>query len=227
MRRHRDYGLPWQPCGSLWLLTILAAAALLTGGCTPTNRIIDDLRHTIRFETDHDTLDKAFAALEKRHYAQAEALFGGLKDSTGSKVVQRKARYGYAVTRLIRARSTGQKAAAIALWDAWRQTYSSDPEWEDPRVLEPLFLCGQKSGQREICRGTVPEGDYQASQQKNSRLLLEVDTLKRQLAALETSKAELLAAKNQEIRNLKEKIRALEAIDQKIQEKKKEVSAPQ
>jgi prefoldin subunit 5 len=56
---------------------------------------------------------------------------------------------------------------------------------------------------------------------------MEVNTLKQRLEALERSKAELLKSKNQEIRNLREKIRALEALDQKIQEKKKEVSAPQ
>ncbi|MEJ2642606.1 MAG: hypothetical protein P8010_23890 [Desulfosarcinaceae bacterium] len=211
--------------GPLSLLAVLVAAAFLSGGCSPTHRIIDDLRHTIRFETDQKTLDKGFDALISGHYAQAEAIFGDLKETTGSKIVQRKARYGYAVTRLIQAQTAGQSAAAIALWDAWRQTYSPDPEWEDPRVLEPLFLCRQKGGQRAVCRGTVPESEYKVSAQKNKRLQLEVDTLKKRLKALETSKAELLEAKNQEIKNLKEKIHALEAIDQKIQEKKKEVSA--
>lgn len=213
--------------GPLWLLTLWVVAVILTGGCSPTNRIIDDLRHTIRFETDHETLDKGFEALNKRHYAQAEAIFAGLKDNTGSKMVQRQARYGYAVARLIRARTPGQQATAIALWDDWHQTYPADPEWEDPRVLEPLFICRQKGGQRDICRGTVPEGEYKVSQQKNRRLQLEVETLKQRLTNLETSKAALLDVKNQEIRNLRDKIQALEAIDQKIQEKKKEVSAPE
>jgi hypothetical protein len=143
MRRDLEY----RPSG---LLAAMVVALLLTGGCAPTNRIIDDLRHTIRFETDHENLDKGFAALEKRHYAQAEAIFASLKDTSGSQVVQRKARYGYAVARLIRARDAGQRAAAIALWDAWRQTYGPDPEWEDPRVLEPLFLCRQKGSTRDI-----------------------------------------------------------------------------
>jgi hypothetical protein len=217
MRRHLEI----DPLG---LLAMLVAAALLAGGCSPTNRIIDDLRHTIRFETDHKTLDKGFDALDKGHYAQAEMFFADLKDTTGSQIVQRKARYGYAVTRLIRARTPGQSAAAIALWDAWRQTYSPDPEWEDPRVLEPLFLCRQKGQDRAVCQGTVPESEYKVSERQNKRLKLEVDTLKERLEALRTSKAELLEAKNREIKNLKEKIRALEAIDQKIQEKKKEVS---
>jgi hypothetical protein len=218
MRRHLENG-------PLRVLAMWAALALLAGGCTPTNRIIDDLRHTIRFETDHKTLDNGFSALDNGHYGQAEAIFADLKDTTGSQVVRRKAQYGYAVTRLIQARTPGQSAAAIALWDAWRQHYPSDPEWEDPRVLEPLFLCRQKGGQRAVCQGTVPESEYKVSERKNKRLLLEVDTLKQRLAALEAGKAELLGAKNQEIKNLKEKIRALEAIDQKIQEKKKAVSA--
>jgi hypothetical protein len=217
MRRHLQIG-------PLSLLTMLAAAALLAGGCSPTNRIIDDLRHTIRFETDHKTLDKGFEALGGGHYAQAEMIFANLKDTTGSQILRRKARYGYAVTRLIRARTPGESAAAIALWDAWRQTYSPDPEWEDPRVLEPLFLCRQKGQDRAVCQGTVPESEYKVSARKNKRLQLEVDTLKERLIALQTRKAELLEAKKQEIKNLKEKIRALEAIDQKIQEKKKEVS---
>jgi hypothetical protein len=115
----------------------------------------------------------------------------------------------------------------MALWDAWGQTYTPDSEWEDPRVLEPLFLCRQKSGERAVCRGTVPEDEYKVSKQKNSRLQLEADTLRQRLRDLEASKEVLLEAKNREIKNLKDKIRALEAIDQKIQEKKKEVSAPQ
>lgn len=213
--------------GPLGLFIIIVTGALMAVGCTPTNRIIDDLRHTIRFETDHETLDKGFDALDKQHYTQAEALFANLKESTGSNVVQRKARYGYAVVRLIRARTPGQKAAAMALWDAWRQTYSPDPEWEDPRALEPLFLCRQKSGKRAVCRGTVPKEEYKASQQKTSRLQLEADTLRQRLKDLEASKEALLAAKNREIKNLKDKIHALEAIDQNIQKKKKEVSAPQ
>lgn len=220
MRRHLEKRL-------LRLFMVIVASALTIGGCTPTNRIIDDLRHTIRFETDHETLDKGFDALGKQHYAQAEAIFADLKDSTGSTVVQRKARYGYAVARLIRARTPGQKVAAMALWDAWRQTYTPNTEWEDPRVLEPLFLCRQKSGKRAVCRGTVPEHQYKVSAQKNSRLQLEAETLRQRLKDLEDSKAALLEAKNQEIKNLKDKIRALEAIDQKIQEKKKEVSTPQ
>jgi hypothetical protein len=206
------------------LLTIWVTAALLTGGCTPTNRIIDDLRHTIRFETDHKILDKGFDALNKGHYTQAETIFADLKDTSGSQIVRRKARYGYAVARLIQARTPGQSTAAIALWDAWRQRYSSDPEWEDPSVLEPLFLCRHKGVDRAVCRGTVPESQYKVSAQKIKRLRLEVDTLKERLKALEAGKAELLEAKNQEIKNLKEKIRALETIDQKIQEKKKAVS---
>jgi hypothetical protein len=218
MRRHLEIG----PRG---LLAMLVTAAFLVGGCSPTNRIFDDLRHTIRFETDHKSLDNGFEALGKGHYTQAEMIFADLKDSSGSQIVQRKARYGFAVTRLIRARTPGQSAAAIALWDAWRQTYPSDTEWEDPRVLEPLFLCRQKGPDRAVCQGTVPESEYKVSTRKNKRLQLEVDTLKKRLESLETSKAELLEAKNQEIKNLKEKIRALEAIDQKIQEKKKEVSA--
>jgi hypothetical protein len=213
--------------GSSGLLAVMVATVLLTTGCAPTNRIIGDLRHTLRFETDHENLDKGFAALEKHYYTQAEAIFASLKDTSGSQVVRRKARYGYAVVRLIQARDAGQRAAAIALWDAWRQTYIAAPEWEDPRVLEALFLCRQKGNTRTICRGTVPEGEYRVSQQKNRGLQIKVDKLKQRMAALETSKAELLEAKNQEIRNLREKIRALEAIDQKIQEKKKEVSAPQ
>jgi hypothetical protein len=218
MRRHMQIG-------PLWLLAMWVTAVCLAAGCSPTNQIIDDLRHTIRFETDQKTLDKGFDALRMRHYAQAEVIFGNLKDTTGSQIVQRKARYGYAVTRLIRAHTPGQSAAAIALWDTWRQTYSPAPEWEDPRVLEPLFLCRQKDGERAVCRGTVPESDYKASTQANKRLQLAVDTMKKRISALETSKAELLEAKNQEIKNLKAKIHALEAIDQKIQEKKKEVSA--
>jgi hypothetical protein len=213
--------------GSLGMLAVMLAAALLMGGCSPTNRIIDDLRHTIRFETDHENLDNGFAALEKRHYRQAEAIFASLKDSSGSQVVQRKARYGYAITRLIRARDAGERAAAIALWDAWRQTYSPNSEAEDPRMLEPLFLCRQRGNERAICRGTVPETEYKGCRQKIGRLQLEVETLRQRLEALRAGKAELQETKDREIRNLKDKIHALEAIDQKIQEKKKEVSAPQ
>ena len=75
-------------------------------------------------------------------------------------MVQRKARFGFAITRLIQARDAGERATAIALWDAWHQAYTPHPEWEDPRVLEPLFLCREKENQRDICRGTVPEKDY-------------------------------------------------------------------
>jgi hypothetical protein len=73
----------------------------------------------------------------------------------------------------------------------------------------------------------VPKEEYKASQQKTSRLQLEADTLRQRLKDLEASKEALLAAKNREIKNLKDKIHALEAIDQNIQKKKKEVSAPQ
>jgi len=184
-------------------------------------------------EDDRLALKQGYAALEKGDPEAAQAIFEELKNNSSIMTIKRRAHYGLAVAQFLASQDETQHQAAIATWHQWRDSYPVDENCEDPRVLEPLVICPDTSAPKlwpmgeAACKGKVPgylhdelRGDFQRLQQH-------VLQLEKTISQLKTEKQQLKDAKNKEIQLLKEKIKALEAIDQNIEKKKNEISSPQ
>jgi hypothetical protein len=230
-RIHRVQHLPFAK------ISILCLTILFLYGCAKSPTFIEDIRHTIRFETDFESLEKGFDAFRRKEYAKAIELFEVLSNTSGSEEIRQKALYGLAVSKLVVAKNAAQYRAAVGLWQAWSEKKGSimASDCEDPRLMEPFFLCRypidfesmQFESGTAVCSETVPKAIYAAEKSKVRLLESQSKNYRSQIESLKLELENLARIKGKEIRLLKEKIRALEAIDQNIQEKKTKVSTPQ
>lgn len=216
---------------------IVCFITLLSSACAQSPAFFDDIRHTIRFETDFEALEKGFDASRKGDHAKAIEIFEELSSTSGSEEVRQKALYGLAVTRLVVAQNATQYKAAVGLWHKWSESkgIGMASGCEDPRLMEPFFLCrypvdfdsmGFESG-AHVCSDTVPKKELVAQQAKVKVLESQTANYRNKIESLRLELETLRKTKNREILALKNKIKALEAIDQNIQKKKTKVSAPQ
>jgi hypothetical protein len=136
----------------------------------------------------------------QKKYDKASEIYKSLLKDSQNIEIKRLAAYGLACTSLTVAETVDEQEAAIRLWDQWMDQAGCEFSEEDPRLLGPYI---QK---------TTPPC------QKDAEILL----LRERNSSM---KKEITDQKNQ-IATLKNQISSLEAIDQKIKEKKKEISAP-
>jgi outer membrane murein-binding lipoprotein Lpp len=217
------------------LLAALILALWVFGGCAKTTRVLDDFATKIRLEADSKTLEKGFEAIRKAQYAAAQDLLQNVSVSSGSYLVRRRAAYGLAVSRLLAANSSEQFQQALVIWQKWRQSEFREAAWEDPALLEPFLMCRfppnsvetVSAANSEVCRGAVAKSLYEEALKKAASDEKNLESLKKKYDALNAEKEVLIQARDSEIQILKDKIKALEAIDQKIQQKKTEISSPQ
>jgi hypothetical protein len=216
-------------------ILILIVVWLLFGGCVKSTQMFDDLKVRLRLEADFKTLEKGFEAINKAQYAAAEDLFQELGTSSGSQLIRRRALYGLAVTRLMTADSNAQFQEALLTWRQWRQSDFRETAWEDPALLEPFLMCkfppdsyeGVSAANSGTCRHAVARSLYEEALKKAESDEKSLEVLKRKYEALKAEKESIAKTRDSEIQTLKDKIKALEAIDQKIQQKKTEISSPQ
>ncbi len=176
---------------------------------------------------DRAMLSTAQTEFQSGNYNKAQKLFEHLRDSENN-LIGRQALYGLACTNLVLAENTSQFNAAIELWTAWSKRLPHGIRLEDPRMLEPL-LPGKI--RPEQTRSDAGQND------RFSLILLrakekEIESLKNRLIDKENKIAKLsrqtaeIADLQQQIQLLQHQIKTFEAIDQKIQEKKKEFTTP-
>ena len=148
--------------------------------------------------------------------------------------IARKARYGLACAKLSLAENPEDVRDALMLWDAWSKHAPADLEDEDPRILGPLLksrilpkpnkiqtrpavISDKKLGLEKLLRAKEKE-----IQQLNDRLKV----IENEIETMLKNQADYVGVLERQIQTLRDKIKSLEAIDQKIKEKKKEVSSP-
>ena len=133
-------------------------------------------------------------------FEKALEIYESLSENSRNSEIRRIAGYGLACTKLMTADSPDEQENALTLWNQWIEQSPDKFRDEDPRLMG-LYI--QKT--------TPPcqkDAEIKLVREKNRLLEKEIETLQTRVVTLESQ------------------ISSLEAIDQKIQEKKKEISAP-
>ena len=172
-------------------------------------------------------------AIQNGDFKKALEGYEILQHSSDDKIA-RKARYGLACAKLSLAENPEDVREALMLWDAWSKHAPADLEEEDPRILGPLLksrilpkpnkietrpavIPDEKLGLEKLLRAKEKE-----IQQLNDRLKV----MENEIQTMLKNQADYVGVLERQIQTLRDKIKSLEAIDQKIKEKKKEVSSP-
>ena len=160
-------------------------------------------------------LEKGNETFQKGDFNKAQKFYEILYQNSRDKTIVREALYGLACTHFILAENSKDFNKAIVFWNKWSNLAPPALEDEDPRMLGPLLQNKVKKWMSDAVTVEILK-----SEANKVKLLLqskeqEIRTLKHQIKTL----------KEQEIRTLKHQIKTLEEIDQRIQEKKQEVSS--
>ena len=219
------------------LTIILIIVTGLFAGCASVFRDFDDRMNRKRFASDHASYENALSVYREGDYQQAMDLFRTLSTARTDKKLARKAWLGEICCRLMLADTQADYTVAIGSWhDFAKSAPKNDDAWELP-LFDPVIVRMTPKSTTRVIRiyppaagrsaetaapADRPQDDQRQSDQPSQadqadvkKKAEQVDRLQRQLDAV--------AAEN---RSLKEKIKALEAIDQNIQKKKTEMVAP-
>ena len=190
-------------------------------------------KKTSRPDPDLIALRIANQAIENGDYKKALEGYEVLQNSSDDKIA-RKARYGLACAKLSLVENPEDAKEALMFWDAWSKQAPAQLEDEDPRILRPLLksrilpkpnkvqagpivISNEKLGLQKLLRAKEKE-----IQQLNDRLKV----MENEIQIMLKNQADYVGVLERQIQTLRDKIKSLETIDQKIKEKKKEVSSP-
>jgi hypothetical protein len=218
------------------VIILIIVIGLFTG-CASVFQDFEDRMHRKRFKSEYASLDDAMSAYKDGKYVEALGLFKTLSTAGTHEKLARKAWMGEICCLLILADTQSDYAAAIDLWRNVRKSApQNDDAWNlaliDPlvvrmtprtttRVIEIYPPAAQVSKETKAPAGQARDD----KQQDDLRLKTELAALRKKAADADQLQSELetVVAEN---RSLKEKIKALEAIDQNIRKKKTEIAAP-
>lgn len=225
-------------CQTNYRLIVLMIIVGMLAGCASVFQNFDDRMNRKRFKSDYEALDKALASYEAGEFDQALTEFNVLAMESASATISRRARLGVICCRLMSAETATAYTKAIGMWHEFGDSViDPDSSWNltllDPlvvsRIPQPLpqppipALVLVKPPTAEVAEPAETKPDV--SKQDARRLQDELATMKKKAKQVDQLQEQLdrIIAENQ---SLKEKIKALEAIDQTIQKKKTEISAP-
>jgi len=163
-----------------------------------------DKEKTVKIPSDtHEwkTFINGYEAFEQKNYANAADVFAYLYKLDKNSRISRLALYGLACAQMAMAEDARAFKDALLLWHHWADSFPRDLDVEDPRMFEPLLM------------------RLEASLQESSRLKDKENKIQSLNAKIEAMKKAM--------DKLERQINELEAIDQKILNKKKEISSPQ
>ena len=219
-------------------LFLVLVLGMLTG-CASVFQDLDNRIHHQRFKTDYETLERALTTYDEGHYELARSRFSALQADSTSPIIVRRAWLGEICCRLLLADSPAEYTAAISMWHEFTRTQPDGVIVWDPKLIDPLIVRMVPAAAVDIGPGPgrqpLPEAPAKPAAgdkstpikrvQRPPRLEPDLAALKKkaeQAAQLQRKLDEVVAENNA----LKAKIKALETIDQNIQKKKTEISAP-
>jgi hypothetical protein len=213
-------------------IVILGIIIGFIAGCASVFQNMDDKLDRKRFKLDYELYENALAVYKNGDYEKAKGMFTALATASGSEKLSRKATLGEICCRLLLAETQGAYDVALDRWhDFVNSTPQNDSIW-DPALLDPLILrlhpkaTGPRYVQHPPTEQTsAPTVVFVERQPNEQPQKAETNDLKKkaeQISQLQR-RLETIEAEN---RSLKEKIKALEAIDQNIRKKKTEIAAP-
>ena len=212
-------------------MLILVAAGF--SGCAPGTVNLGGPAGTPRTGAEAEALAKAIAVYDEGDFAAALVRFEALTATATDDSIGRQARLGEICSRLMLAETQAEFIVAVDMWRDFTQRVT-DPEAAcELSLLDPLIVRMTPKVTTQVVEiKPVPNqdksgtaGDPPATSQQVQKLRHELSAIKQKAAQLPELKQRLNESEA-ENRILKEKIKALEAIDQNIQKKKTEISAP-
>lgn len=231
--------IPW--CPHYRLLPVLAIVFLMmTTGCASVFQQFDERMQRNRFQIDYEDLDRALAVYDEGDYRTALTRFTSLAASSASPKVRRKAWLGEICCHLMMAQTAAAHTKAIGMWHEFTESLSHQETAWDPVLIEPLIVRrvqAHRSGEEATPPAPQPpaptEQPRPATTKSTAAAAPTTDTGKTDTLPELKKRAEQAAVLQHQLdaimtenRSLKEKIKALEAIDQNIQKKKTEIAEP-
>ena len=218
-----------------WLGLVLAVT--IYPGCALSGQSSENLNFKGLSDKDMRLLERGFSAYENDKLSKAAEIFLKLNENSDNDVIRRQALYGLFMCRLRMADTPEEFKKARLLWQEWRRSRPVIPRCEDPAYLEPFIMPKFSDDKgKETDHALYPEKmappEYQNAENRNRYLETNIKILEKKYNVLKVENDALtrdLNKKDAIIRTLHEKIKALEDIDQKIQEKKNktEISSPE
>jgi hypothetical protein len=218
------------------LTVVLILVIGLLAGCASVFRDLDDRVNRKRFKSDYASFENALSVYKDGDYKQAMNLFRTLSTARTHAKLARKAQLGDICCRLMLANTKSEHAAAISLWrDFGKSVPDGDDAWE-MTMLDPLVVHLTPKSTIRVIEIRPPEAptpvESEAPADRPQDDPPNGPPTRTDRAALKKNAAQAAQLQRQldavtaENRSLKEKIKALEAIDQNIQKKKTEMVAP-
>ena len=227
------------------MIILMIIVGMLTG-CASVFQEIDDQMNRAQFKSDHESLANALGTYDSGDFNKALVQFKALKTYSESAKVANRAWLGEICCLLMLAETPAEYTTAIGMWhDYGYSANHKDSTWElalldqlvvhlttppPPQVVETRLPTPEPAAAPKAPADVQPADLEQKEKQQDSRQLstaelTELDELKKKAKRTDQLQQRLnqVVAEN---RSLKEKIKALEAIDQNIQKKKTEISAP-
>ncbi|MFO7714094.1 hypothetical protein [Desulfosarcina sp.] len=221
---------------------ILVMVTGILAGCASVFQGLDDKMHRKQFKSAHEAFERALAVYDEGDFEKALTRFKAISEASASEKISRKALLGQICCRLLLADTQAEYTAAIGMWHDFAESTPDDSAVWDLTLLDPLIVrmtpktttaviyinppAAKIAEEPAATEDLQPDTRRQDTQKPDDReLRAEVADLKEKVerAAQLQHQIDEVTAENL---LLKEKIKALEAIDQNIQKKKTEISAP-
>lgn len=219
------------------LMIVLIIVSGLLSGCASVLTDFDDAMNRKRFMSDYTAFDNALSVYKDGSYEQAMVLFRTLSTARTHEKLARKAWLGEICCRLMLADTQADYTAAVGLWHEFGKSAPERDDAWDMDLLDPLIVrMTPRSTIRVIeihppaaqtsSETTAPADPPQEERQQSDQPSRADKAALKKKEAHAAQLQRQLDAVTAENRSLKEKIKALEAIDQNIQKKKTEMAAP-
>ncbi len=221
---------PWSQPYRLMIILIVVIGILT--GCASVIKRFDDKMHRKRFKSDYQAFENAVTVYDEGDFEKALTRFKALSTASASEKIARKAWLGEVCCRLMVANTHEKYTAAVGMWHEFGESLPEDDTAVDIALLDPLITritpenTTRVIGIQPPAASITAETDRSADRQPDDRRLqVELADLKKKVEKATQLKIQMekIVAENQ---SLKEKIKALEAIDHDIQRKKTKILAP-
>lgn len=213
-------------------IVILIVLIAFVTGCASVFQNIDDKMDRKRFKLDYELYENARSIYQSGNYLKAKGMFTALSSAGGSQKLTQRAKLGEIACRLMLADTQADYSQALGMWhDFVDAVKDRDTVW-DPVLLRPLI--GHRPPEDTTLYidapppaspKPVPSADSANKKRASRQMRGEISQLKKKVERTSELQRQLDKAEA-ENRTLKDKIKALEAIDQNIRKKKTEIAAP-
>lgn len=207
----------------------LGIVLFAASGCGVVHEQVAGYKVTRQYDSELKKLMQGHEAFQKGDFKKALETFDNLRHQARNDEIVRNAIFALACTHFALAETPEEFKAAMALWQTWKQLLPASVAPEDPRMLDQLL---HRELSRVEAKGASHSKKTSQYRQELKTKQREIHSLKQELKAKEKEIMTLkeqntcLKEKEVELEKLRNQIKALEAIEHKMQKKKKKISSP-